>query len=418
MRVLIIGRGGREAAMAQKIVHDDIVNQVFVAPGNAGMHSYATRVAIDETAVDDLAEFAKEQKIELTIVGPEASLAAGVVDAFSAAGLLIWGPSKAAAQIESSKSFAKELMQKYDIPTAAYAVFHEATAAIAYIKQQSLPIVIKADGLAAGKGVVIAQSYNEAEQILNDWLGDNKLGSSGSRVVIEEFLSGEEFSFMTFVYRDKVYPIPLSQDHKRAYDGDLGPNTGGMGAYAPVPQISEALRHQALLTIMEATASAMIQEGVPFTGFLYGGIIATIDGPKVIEFNARFGDPEAEVILPLLASPLIPILLDILEDRKPVIKWRDQFALGVVLASEGYPQKPITGTMIKNLELLDNVDIFSAGVAEVDNQLVSDGGRIIVVTALAESLVEAQRKVYYELNKLSKDGFFYRHDIGNKALTK
>lgn len=418
MKVLIIGRGGREAALAQKIVQDDASNLVFVAPGNAGMQAYATRIAIEETDVDGLVNFATENDIKLTIVGPEASLAVGVVDAFHAAGLLIWGPTKAAAQIESSKSFAKALMAKYEIPTASCAVFQQAEPAIAYVREQELPIVIKADGLAAGKGVVIAETYAEAEDILSAWLGDNKLGASGSQVVIEEFLSGEEFSFMTFVHRNRVYPMPLSQDHKRAYDNDLGPNTGGMGAYAPVPQISEALRYQTLLTIMEAAASAMVQEGIPFTGFLYGGIIATAEGPKVIEFNARFGDPEAEVILPLLASPLTTIILDILNDRKPTIKWHDQYALGVVLASAGYPQQPITGTAIENLEQLEAVHIFPAGVGETDGQLVSSGGRVLVVTALANSLNEAQKIVYRELGKLPKDGFFYRHDIGNKALTK
>lgn len=422
MKVLVIGRGGREHALVWKIAKSPKVTEIFVAPGNDGIAQLATCVAIEETAIEQLVTFALKEKIDLTIVGPENSLSAGVVDAFLAAGLAIFGPTQAAAQIEASKQYAKDLMAKYDIPTAAYAVFTAYDQAWEYVKTQGVPIVIKADGLAAGKGVVVATTLEEAQQALQSMLIDASFGQAGARVVIEECLVGEEFSFMAFVHGQAVYPMLLSQDHKRAYDGDLGPNTGGMGAYSDVPQISEVARQQALETIMQRMATALVTEGRPFTGFLYGGCMLTKTGVKTIEFNARFGDPETEILLPRLESDLVTIIEDILADKTPEITWSNQQSLGICLAGLGYPGTVTTlGQPIVGLETLadrTHIQVFHAGTKLQDKHWTVNGGRAAFLVTQAPTLAQAQAQLKEALAELSQTAVFWRTDIGDKALLK
>lgn len=411
MKVLVIGSGGREHAIAKKFNEAPSVEKVFVAPGNDGMRSDAELVAIDALDFPALIAFAKEQAIDLTFVGPEQPLAAGIVDAFEAEGLTIFGPSKVAAQIEGSKSYAKEIMNKYNIPTAAHETFTEAEPAIAYIKEQGAPIVVKADGLAAGKGVIVAMTEQEAIDAVNDMIGNQLFGDSSSRVVIEEFLDGEEFSFMSFVHKGQIYPMVIAQDHKRAYDGDKGPNTGGMGAYSPVPQISEDVVKVAYETIVEPTVKAMEEEGASFTGILYAGLILTKSGPKVIEFNARFGDPETQVVLPRMASDFGLFMKALMEEQPFDLQWHEEAMLGVVVAAEGYPGDVVKGNALPDLGDLE-LPVYHAGTKLVDGQFVGNGGRVLLVAAQAETLKEAQEKVYAELEKKSWDNFFFRKDIG------
>lgn len=338
MKVLVIGSGGREHAIVKQFKKAPSVEQVFVAPGNDGMKEDATIVPIAQSSFDELINFAITEGIGLTFVGPEQPLTEGIVDAFEEAGLRAFGPRKKAAQLEGSKSFAKDLMKKYEIPTAAYETFSQVDEAVAYIRAQGAPIVIKADGLAAGKGVIVAMTEQEAIEAVEDMIGNQRFGDSSSRVVIEEFLDGEEFSFMSFVHAGQIYPMAIAQDHKRAYDGDKGPNTGGMGAYSPVPQIPQSIVDEAFETIVKPTVAAMDAEGTPFTGILYAGLILTKNGPKVIEFNARFGDPEAQVVLQRMASDF-GLFMDALLAGVPFdLQWSDESVLGVVIASEGYPQ--------------------------------------------------------------------------------
>lgn len=337
MKVLVIGSGGREHAIAKQFANAASVKKVFVAPGNDGMKNDAECVAIDVFNFAELIAFAKEQSIDLTFVGPEQPLVAGIVDAFQEEGLRIFGPTKEAAKIEGSKSFAKELMQKYNIPTAASATFTEAEAAIAYVQKMGAPIVVKADGLAAGKGVIVALTEEEAIEGIKDMIGNQRFGDSSSRVVIEDFLDGEEFSYMSFVHNGQIYPMVIAQDHKRAYDGDKGPNTGGMGAYSPVPQISDAVVKRAYDEVVVPTVQAMTTEGTPFTGILYAGLILTAEGPKVIEFNARFGDPETQVVLPRMASDFGEFMMALMNEEPYKLEWSNDAMLGVVIASEGYP---------------------------------------------------------------------------------
>ncbi|SDI58062.1 phosphoribosylamine--glycine ligase [Planococcus glaciei] len=415
MKVMVIGRGGREHAIARQFSRSASVEQVYAAPGNDGMAMDAAVTAIDEMDFSALADFAKQQNIDFTFVGPEQPLAAGIVDFFEERGLRIFGPSKAAAQIEGSKAFAKELMEKYDIPTAAYETFTETEPAIDFIRKHGAPIVIKADGLAAGKGVVVAASEGEAIAAVKDMLDGQKFGDSGSRVVIEEFLDGEEFSFMSFVQNGRIYPMVISQDHKRAYDGDRGPNTGGMGAYSPVPQISDSVVKKTYAKIVVPAVEAMEAEGTPFNGILYAGIILTEQGPKVIEFNARFGDPETQVVLPRMQSDFGAFMDSLLKGKPFELEWNEQAVLGVVLAAEGYPESAEKGQLLPDLQRLDGVEITHAGTKRIDSGFAGNGGRVLLVAAAGASIAQAQDKVYEQLNKLRWDGFFYRSDIGWRA---
>lgn len=417
MKVLVIGGGGREHAIVDALSRSPQVEKIYCAPGNAGIARQAECVAIRETEVERLRDFAAERGIGLTVVGPEVALAAGVVDCFRAAGLRIFGPTKAAARIESSKEFAKRLMAKYAIPTAGFRAFNDYAGALAYVQGRPLPAVLKYDGLAAGKGVVIARTMAEAEAALRDMLLDDKFGEG--KVVVEDYLEGPEFSFMCFVSGHKVWPMALAQDHKRAYDGDEGPNTGGMGAYSPVPFISEDERRFALDNIMKKTAAAMVLEGLPFTGVLYGGLMKTRDGIKVIEFNARFGDPETEVVLPRLKSDIYDIFAGVADGssvEEPV--WDDRAALGIVLASKGYPGSCEKGFPIGGLDALNDPDIrvYHMGTAWSGDGLVTAGGRVLIVVGRGDTLAEARLKAIQGVGRVACDNLFYRTDIGAAAL--
>ncbi|WP_020062894.1 phosphoribosylamine--glycine ligase [Bacillus sp. 123MFChir2] len=416
MNVLVIGRGGREHALAWKFAGSKQVEAVYVAPGNEGMKDVATPIAIDENNFDALIAFAKENNVGLTFVGPEIPLMNGIVDRFEEAGLRVFGPNQAAAVIEGSKAFTKELMKKYDIPTAAYETFTNYEEAVAYIEKVGAPIVIKADGLAAGKGVTVAMTLEEALQSLKEMLQDVKFGEASKKVVIEEFLDGQEFSLMAFVNGKTVHPMVIAQDHKRAFDGDKGPNTGGMGAYSPVPQIPESAVAEAIETVLYPTAAAMIQEGRSFTGILYAGLILTSEGPKVIEFNARFGDPETEVILPRLESDLVDVCNHVLDGKELTLEWSEEAVIGVVLASKGYPESYEKGAVIKGLETLEGVIVFHAGTDVKDGEFVTNGGRVLFVACKETDLQAAKDKVYKEIAKIESDGLFYRSDIGYRAI--
>ncbi len=413
MKVLVIGSGGRCHAIVEALSRSPQQPKIYCAPGNAGIASLAECVAIKDTDVEALVAFARENGVELTVVGPEASLAVGVVDRFREEGLRIFGPSKAATQIESSKDFAKRLMVKYGVPTADYATFTNYEEALDYVRKGSLPTVLKYDGLAAGKGVVIATTMEEAEATLKDMLLDTKFGEG--RVVIEEFLTGEEFSLMCFVAGNKISPMPVAQDHKRAYDNDEGPNTGGMGAYTELPFISDEDRAYAMEHIMQRVADAMVEEGTPFTGVLYGGLMKTPNGIKVIEFNARFGDPETEVVLPRLKSDAVELFGAVAEGKAPVAQWSDEATLGIVLASKGYPGSYDKGAVIRGTERVES-KIYHMGTAIKDGELVTAGGRVMIVVASAATLEEAQRKARKDVELLECDNLFYRTDIGNKAF--
>ena len=413
MNVLVIGSGGREHAIVEAISRSPKATKIYAAPGNAGIAALAECVAIKDTDVEGLVEFAKSNGVELTVVGPEASLAAGVVDRFREEGLKIFGPTKAAAEIEASKDFAKRLMVKYDVPTAAYATFSDFDQALAYVKNGSLPTVLKYDGLAAGKGVVIATTMEEAEATLRDMLLDTRFGKGS--VVIEEFLTGEEFSLMCFVAGNKICPMPVAQDHKRAYDNDEGPNTGGMGAYTELPFISKEDHDYAMQNIMQRVADAMVAEGTPFTGVLYGGLMKTPQGIKVIEFNARFGDPETEVVLPRLKSDAIDVFMAVANNEAPVAEWSDEATLGIVLASKGYPGDYAKGFVIKGTERVES-KVYHMGTAIKDGELVTAGGRVMFVVASAPTLREAQMKAREDIAKIECSNLYHRTDIGNKAF--
>lgn len=413
MNVLVIGSGGREHAIVEALSRSSKATKIYAAPGNAGIAELAECVAIKDTEVEKLVEFAKSHDVELTVVGPEAALAVGVVDRFREEGLKIFGPTKAAAEIEASKDFAKRLMVKYDVPTAAYATFTDFEEAMTYVRKGSLPTVLKYDGLAAGKGVVIAETMEEAEATLRDMLLDTKFGEG--RVVIEEFLTGEEFSLMCFVAGNKICPMPVAQDHKRAYDNDEGPNTGGMGAYTELPFISAEDHAYAMENIMQRVADAMVAEGVPFTGVLYGGLMKTPNGIKVIEFNARFGDPETEVVLPRLKSDAVDVFMAVANNEQPTTEWTDEATLGIVLASKGYPGSYDKGFVICGTERVD-AKIYHMGTARKDGELVTAGGRVMIVVASAPSLEEALEKARKEIANIECDNLFHRTDIGAKAF--
>jgi phosphoribosylamine--glycine ligase len=414
LNILVIGSGGREHAIARQFNVSPSVNKVFVAPGNDGMKNDAECVQIDALDFEALASFAKENHVDLTFVGPEQPLAEGIVDFFVERGLTAFGPTKAAALIEGSKSFAKELMTKYAIPTAAYGTFTDAEEAKAFIRENGAPIVVKADGLAAGKGVIVAMTLEDALEAVDDMIGNQKFGESSSRVVIEEFLDGEEFSYMSFVHDGQIYPMVVAQDHKRAYDGDRGPNTGGMGAYSPVPQISDAMVKEAYDKVVVPTVEAMAAEGTPFTGILYAGLILTDKGPKVIEFNARVGDPETQVVLPRMASDFGEFMTALMDGKPFDLKWDDKAMLGVVIAADRYPGDVVKGATLPNLDVLSarGLEVFHAGTKLNGTGFVGNGGRVLLITAKADSLKEAQVEVYKGLSQLEWNGFFYRTDIG------
>ena len=413
MNVLVIGSGGREHAIVEALSRSPQQPKIYAAPGNAGIAQLAECVAIKDTEVEKLVEFAKGHDIELTVVGPEAALAVGVVDRFREEGFAIFGPTKAAAEIEASKDFAKRLMVKYDVPTAGYATFSDFEEAVAYVRKGTLPTVLKYDGLAAGKGVVIASTMEEAEATLRDMLLDTKFGEG--RVVIEEFLTGEEFSLMCFVAGNKICPMPVAQDHKRAYDNDEGPNTGGMGAYTELPFITEEDHAYAMENIMQRVADAMVAEGTPFTGVLYGGLMKTPQGIKVIEFNARFGDPETEVVLPRLKSDAVEVFKAVANNEQPEAEWSEGATLGIVLASKGYPGDYAKGFAIRGTERVE-AKVYHMGTANTDGELVTAGGRVMIVVASAPTLAEAQAKAREEISKIECDNLFHRTDIGNKAF--
>ncbi|EUJ19346.1 phosphoribosylamine--glycine ligase [Listeria aquatica] len=418
MKVLVIGGGGREHAVAKKLLESDRVETVFCAPGNAGMEADGIQcVKVPETDSENLIAFAKAERIDFSIVGPEVPLLLGVVDDFEAAGLKAFGPRKEAALIEGSKDFAKSFMKKYQIETAASKTFTDYESAKAYLDEKGAPIVIKADGLAAGKGVAVAMSLEEATLALKEMMLEDKFGSAAEKVILEEFLEGEEFSLMAFVNGEEVYPMEIAQDHKRAYDGDKGPNTGGMGAYSPVPQISEQLVKKAVEEILKPAARGLVAEGRAFRGVLYAGLIATNAGPKVIEFNARFGDPETQVVLPRLESDFAEVIQKLLHDEKPDVRFKKSgVTLGIVLASAGYPDHYETGHELTGLEhLTETVRVYHAGTKWQDEALVSAGGRILLLETEADSMQEARQALYEEMKKLDNPNFFYRIDIGSKA---
>ena len=415
MKVLVIGGGGREHAIVDALARSPLVGKIYCAPGNAGIARQAECVAIRETEVEKLRDFAALRGVGLTIVGPEAALAAGVADAFRAAGLRIFGPTKAAARIESSKEFAKKLMVKYGIPTAAYETFADYAEARAYVGARPLPVVLKYDGLAAGKGVVVARTLSEAEAALRDMLLDDRFGRG--KVVVEEFLTGPEFSFMCFVSGRKVFPMVLAQDHKRAFDGDEGPNTGGMGAYSPLPFITKEDEAYALERIMQRAADAMVDEGCPFTGVLYGGLMKTPDGIKVIEFNARFGDPETEVVLPRMKTDLAEVCCAVADGRDVRIEWDDRAALGIVLASKGYPGAYEKGWEIAGLDEVAGA-VYHMGTKADGERILTAGGRVLFVVGRGATLAEARRRALADVGKIGCGNLFHRSDIGHYVFDK
>ncbi len=420
MKVLVIGSGGREHAIAWKIAENKEVSQTYVAPGNAGTATNPDMVNVPITDIDELVKFAQTEKIALTVVGPEAPLSEGVVDAFQKAGLKIFGPTKAAAQLESSKDFSKAFMMRHGIPTAIYQTFSDAKAAHDYINQQGAPIVIKADGLAAGKGVVVAMTDKEAHDAIDMMLGDNKFGDAGARVVIEEFLTGEEASFMVMVDGKNILPLATSQDHKRLLDRDEGPNTGGMGAYSPAPVVTPEIHARAMREIIRPTVEGMAKDGIPYTGFLYAGLMISPDGKiKTLEFNCRMGDPETQPIFMRLKSDLLSLLQQAIAGNldKAEALWDRRFALGVVMASANYPSSPKLGDEITGLpKNLEDAYVFHAGTKLVDGKVVTSGGRVLCVTALGETVKFAQQKAYRIIEDIHFDGAQYRTDIGYRAI--
>lgn len=422
MKILVIGSGGREHALAWRLAQSVKVQKVYVAMGNAGtaLEDGVENVAI--SAIPELIEFAKREDIYMTVVGPEAPLAAGVVDAFRAAGLKIFGPTKAAAQLESSKDFAKRFMARHNIPTAFFDTFSDIAAAKAYVEQHGAPIVIKADGLAAGKGVVVAMTKEEAFAAIDMMLADNKLGDAGARVVIEEFLAGEEASFIVMVDGKHVLPLATSQDHKRLKDGDQGPNTGGMGAYSPAPIVTPQLHARVLREIIQPVVRGMAAEGITFTGFLYAGLMIDAQGnPKVLEFNCRMGDPETQPIMLRLKSDFSVIVNHAINGTldKVEVEWDRRAALGVVLAAANYPDTPRKGDVIEGLPKgLEDAHVFHAGTAMQDGKVVTSGGRVLCVTALGDMLRRAQQRAYEIADMIHFEGCQMRRDIGWRAIKK
>lgn len=423
MRILVIGGGGREHTLAWKLSQSKNVEKMYAIPGNPGMEKIAEcNSAISISDNDALVDFAKAHKIDLTVVGPELPLANGVVDAFEAAGLKAFGPSKAAAEIEGSKAFSKWLMKKYDIPTAKFEVFTDAEAARAYVKEQGAPIVIKADGLAAGKGVIVAATLEQAIEAVDSIMCDQTFGEAGSRVVIEECLIGEEASLLTFTDGETIVPMISSQDHKRAYDNDEGPNTGGMGTYAPAPVVTKEILAQVQKEILEPTIQSMAAEGRKYVGCLYAGLMITADGPKVIEYNARFGDPETQVVLPLLDGDLAEIMLACIDGKlkDTKVSWKDEAAVCVVMAAGGYPASYQKGDVITGIDAAEagGAVVFHAGTAKTDAGIVTNGGRVIGVTATAANIKQAVDNAYAAVNKINFKDNHFRKDIAYRAIAR
>ncbi|MCR8644546.1 phosphoribosylamine--glycine ligase [Paenibacillus sp. N1-5-1-14] len=422
MRILVIGRGGREHAIIWKLSQSQKVTKLFCAPGNGGIAELAECVPINEMQFEQVAQFAKDQQIDLVFVAPDDPLAAGMVDYLEAQGIVAYGPRANAALIEGSKKFMKDLLAKYNIPTAAYETFDNYEAALAYLEQQSAPIVIKADGLAAGKGVIVAQTMIEAKQALTDIMQDQVFGASaGAQVVIEEFLQGQEMSLLAFVEGNTVRVMVPSQDHKPVFDGDKGPNTGGMGTYSPVPHIAQSIVDEAIETIVKPCAQALVQEGRPFKGILYAGLMITPEGkPKTIEFNARFGDPETQVLLPRLKTDLLEIVLATIEERLAdlPIEWSEDSAVCVILASPGYPSEYPKGLPITGLDQpMEHAVVFHAGTArQADGSIVTSGGRVLGITGIGRDIAEARERAYAAADRIHFDGKHYRTDIAMKAL--
>ncbi|QDX92411.1 phosphoribosylamine--glycine ligase [Brevibacillus laterosporus] len=428
MKVLVVGSGGREHTLVWKLAQSPKVEKIFCAPGNGGTAAFVQNVPIQMTDYAALAQFAKDEEIDVTIVGPEDPLLGGIVDFFSLRNLPIYGPSAKAAKLEGSKSFAKCLMRKYDIPTAEYESFLDFESALAYVRAKGAPIVIKADGLAQGKGVILAFTLEEAEEAIRQIMQDSMFGQAGNRVVIEEFMRGEELTLLSFIDGETVKPMIPSQDHKTVFDGDKGPNTGGMGAYAPVPQVKDTDIQSMIDTIVQPMASAMVKEGIPFRGVLYTGLMLTEDGPKVVEFNARLGDPETQVVLPLLETDLIDIIMATLNGTLADldITWSKQSAVTVVMASPGYPGEYPTGAVINGVDAPvaasqkagESEIVFHAGTKQQDDHFVTSGGRVLAVTALGDSLQQAKEKAYQAVSRISFTGAHYRRDIADKAFKK
>ena len=423
MKILVVGSGGREHALAWRIRQSPRVREILVAPGNAGtaLEPGMRNMPVAANDIEGLVALARREAVDLTVIGPEGPLSLGVVDAFQAAGLRCFGPTRAAAQLESSKAFTKHFLARHAIPTAAYAVFTELDSALAYVRERGAPIVIKADGLAAGKGVVVAMTLEQAEVALSDMLDGGSLGAAGSRVVIEEFLEGEEASYIVIAAGDQYLAMATSQDHKRRDDGDQGPNTGGMGAYSPAPVVTREVDAQIRRTIIEPTLAAMRKEGHPFTGFLYAGLMIDAQGGvKVIEYNVRFGDPETQPIMLRLKSDLVDLIEAALDQRldKVDCQWDPRPAIGVVLAAEGYPANPRKGDPIEGLSVtqVQGVKVFHAGTRLVDGEPTTDGGRVLTVCALGDDLAAARRYAYQRADSISWPGMFYRTDIGARGL--
>ena len=425
MKVLVIGSGGREHALAWKLAQSPRVSEVIVAPGNAGTATEAgcRNAPVPVTDLDGLLQLARDEGVALTVVGPEGPLVAGVVDRFRAAGLRVFGPSAAAAQLEGSKAYAKDFLARHRIPTAFYSVFTQVEPALAYVRDKGAPIVVKADGLAAGKGVIVAMTLAEAEDAVRDMLSGNAFGEAGARVVIEEFLDGEEASFISMVDGRTALPMATSQDHKRVGDGDTGPNTGGMGAYSPAPVVTEAVHARVMAEVVNPTVAGMIADGIPFTGFLYAGLMIDASGaPKVIEFNVRFGDPETQPVMLRLQSDLVELVEAAIDGRlhQTRAQWDPRPSLGVVMAARPYPETPVTGEVISGLDAVPpTAKVFHAGTAlDAAGNVLSAGGRVLCVAALGESVSAAQANAYAGVKAIAWASEFHRSDIGWRAIER
>ena len=425
MRILVIGSGGREHALAWKLAQSERVSEVLVAPGNAGTATEpkCRNANVAVANIDGLLTLAQNAKIDVTVVGPEIPLVAGVVDRFREAGLRVFGPTAAAAQLEGSKAYAKDFLARHGIPTAFYSVFTEVAPALAYIREKGAPIVVKADGLAAGKGVIVAMTLQEAEDAVTDMLSGNAFGDAGARVVIEEFLDGEEASFISMVDGRTALPMATSQDHKRVGDGDNGPNTGGMGAYSPAPVVTPEVHARVMREVVNPTVQGMLADGIPFTGFLYAGLMIDDAGaPKVIEFNVRFGDPETQPVMMRLQSDLLDLVEAGIDGRLDEVEasWDPRPSLGVVMAAQNYPDTPRLGDTINSWDVpdVDDTKVFHAGTRIEGDHVVTSGGRVLCVCALGEDIAEAQRRAYEEVSGISWPGEFHRHDIGWRAIAR
>ena len=410
MKILVIGKGGREHALAWKLNQSPLVDKVYIAPGNPGTAAFGVNVDIKDSDIKALADFAEKEKIDLTVVGPETTLALGAADEFEARGLKIFGPRKDVARLESSKDFAKHIMNKYNVPTGAYETFTDFENAKAYVLKHGAPIVIKEDGLKAGKGVTVAMKIEEAMEAL-----EIAFAIPDNKVVIEEYLDGFEFSLIALAHEDKVIPLEVGQDHKRVFDGDEGPNTGGMGVYSPVRRVTKEIIDASVNEIIRPTLEGLKKEGLPFTGFIFAGIMDTKEGVKTIEFNARFGDPEAEAILPRMESDLVQLILDIMNGKETEVKWSEKTTVGVVLASEGYPASSTPNAEIEIEDGMESI-LFHMGTKEENGKLYTNGGRVLIVVAEGDTLAEAKEKAYNDIEKIKCEKLFFRHDIGAKDV--